>query len=366
MKLSRRNFIGLTLTSGIFALYNNQIFANSNIGIQKQKVLVIIEMRGGNDGLNTIIPYRNPIYFSQRPNISIHNSLKLNSELSLNPMMQSLLPFWYEKQLTFVLGVGWPKPNRSHFMAMDQWSTGSESGIGKGWLAKISDSINNEKYLLSLGPTGSNAIEGSKVNSLHFLGNEKQLLRNHTYENIEILNQRKSLKRFLEIEEFSTQKIIELKNKMKKLPLDIKLPKGQLSKQTLTALKIINTDFPPSFIQMEIGGFDTHQNQINRQNRLLQELSENISLLKKGTEKLNKNVELNIVVTSEFGRRLKENGSKGTDHGSASIALLIGNSFKEKFIGKYPDLGNLDSRGDLIPNLYPNDLYDYIQSKIWG
>ena len=117
---------------------------------------------------------------------------------------------------------------------------------------------------------------------------------------------------------------------------------------------------------MELGGFDTHQNQIIRQNRLLQELSENISLLKKGTEKLNNNVELNIVVTSEFGRRLKENGSRGTDHGSASVALLIGNVFKEKFIGQYPDLSNLDSRGDLIPNLYPNDLYDYIQNKIWG
>ena len=117
---------------------------------------------------------------------------------------------------------------------------------------------------------------------------------------------------------------------------------------------------------MEIGGFDTHQNQIIRQNRLLKELSENISFLKKGAERLNKNIELNIVVTSEFGRRLKENGSKGTDHGSASVAFLIGDAFKEKFIGKYPDLSNLDSRGDLIPNLYPNYLYDYVEKKIWG
>ena len=117
---------------------------------------------------------------------------------------------------------------------------------------------------------------------------------------------------------------------------------------------------------MEIGGFDTHQNQIIRQNRLLKELSENISFLKKGAERLNKNIELNIVVTSEFGRRLKENGSKGTDHGSASVAFLIGDAFKEKFIGKYPDLSNLDSRGDLIPNLHPNYLYDYVEKKIWG
>ena len=366
MKLSRRNFIGLTLTSGLYALYNNQILANSNLGIKKQKVLVLIEMRGGNDGLNTIIPYRNSIYFSQRPNISINNSFKLNSTLAINPMMGSLLPLWEEKKLTFVLGVGWPNPNRSHFMAMDQWSTGSESGVGKGWLAKISDLIKNEKYLLSLGPTGSNAIEGSKVNSLHLLGNEKKLLNNPNYENIEIANKRKSLKKFLEIEKFSMNKIVELKNKMQKLPSDIKIPKGQLSKQTSTALKIINTDFPPSFIQMELGGFDTHRNQIIRQNRLLKELSENIYALKRGTEKLNKNVELNIVVTSEFGRRLKENGSKGTDHGSASVAFLIGDIFNEKFIGKYPDLNDLDTRGDLIPNLQPNDLYGYIQNKIWG
>ena len=85
-------------------------------------------MRGGNDGLNTIIPYKNTIYFSQRPNIAINNSLKLNSELALNPMMESLIPLWDKKQLTFALGVGWPNPNRSHFMAMDQWSTGKESG----------------------------------------------------------------------------------------------------------------------------------------------------------------------------------------------------------------------------------------------
>ena len=77
MNLSRRNFLSLTLTSGLIALYNNKVFANSSFGTQKQKVLILIEMRGGNDGLNTIIPYKNTIYFSQRPNISIKNSLEI-------------------------------------------------------------------------------------------------------------------------------------------------------------------------------------------------------------------------------------------------------------------------------------------------
>ena len=83
MNLSRRNFIGLTLTSGVLALYENKILANPKFGKNKQKVLVLIELRGGNDGLNTIIPYRNSIYFSQRPNISIKNFLKLNSEFAI-------------------------------------------------------------------------------------------------------------------------------------------------------------------------------------------------------------------------------------------------------------------------------------------
>ena len=366
MNLSRRNFLSLTLTSGLIALFNNQVVANANLGRQKQKVLILIEMRGGNDGLNTIIPYQNIIYFSQRPNIAIHNSLKLNSELALNPMMESLIPLWDKKQLTFALGIGWDNPNRSHFMAMDQWSTGKESGVGKGWLAKISDSINSEKYLLSLGPTGSNAIEGSNVNSLHFLGKEKNLFSNSSYINKEILKNRNSLKTFLEIDQFSTNKIIDFKKNLKKLPTNIQRPKGQLAKQTSTALQIINTDSPPTFIQMELGGFDTHQNQITRQNKLLKELSENIYFLKNGAEKLNKNIELNIVVTSEFGRRLKENGSNGTDHGSASVAFLVGDAFNEQFIGEYPDLKNLDNRGDLIPNISPRYLYDYIQKKIWG
>ena len=117
---------------------------------------------------------------------------------------------------------------------------------------------------------------------------------------------------------------------------------------------------------MELGGFDTHQNQITRQNKLLKELSENIYFLKNGADKLNKNIELNIVVTSEFGRRLKENGSNGTDHGSASVAFLVGDAFNDQFIGEYPDLKNLDNRGDLIPNISPSYLYDYIEKKIWG
>ena len=147
MKITRRNFIGLGISSLILPIYKDFAFANLNLKTKKKSLLILIELRGGNDGLNTLIPYTNSVYYSQRPNISVKEFTKLNSNLALNRSLNDLLPLWNEKKLTFALGVGWAKPNRSHFKAMDQWSTGNQEGIGKGWVAKISDSIENQNYL---------------------------------------------------------------------------------------------------------------------------------------------------------------------------------------------------------------------------
>ena len=365
MNITRRNFISIGIGSIILPIYKDFAFANSNLNTQKKPVLILIELRGGNDGLNTIIPYTNSIYYSQRPNISVNDFTKLNSNLALNRSLNDLLPLWNEKKLTFALGVGWAKPNRSHFKAMDQWSTGNAEGIGKGWIAEISDSIQNKHYLLSLGPTSSLALEGGVSNSLHFIGNENKIIGKINYEKSDLLKDRKNLQKLIEVEKFSNNEIRKIKNKIRPLPSNIKIPKGSLSKQTALALKLINTDSTPTFMHMEQGGYDTHQNQIIRQNKKLKELGSTIYALKRGAERLNKDLDLNIVITSEFGRRLKENGTKGTDHGSASISILVGDSFTEQFLGNYPSLDNLDLRGDLIPNISPTSLYEYAQRKIW-
>ena len=365
MKLSRRNFLNLVLFSSLVPNYGRYLFAKEKNKTGKKPVLVLIELRGGNDGLNTIIPYTNPIYFSQRPNIAINKYFKLNSELALNSNMEELLPLWKERKLTFALGVGWPNTNRSHFKAMDQWSTANEEGLGEGWLAKLSNSLKYDQSLLSLGPTGSKSLEGENVKTLHLFGNLRESNESLNFRNHKNYENRKVLEQFLKVEEFSRNEINKIINEMQTLPKEIIIPRGKLAKQTEMALKLINTNNPPAFMQMELNGFDTHQNQLNKHNNRLKELSENIFILKKGAEKLKDNIDLNIVVTSEFGRRLKENDLLGTDHGSASIALLIGDAFTEKFIGYYPDLKKVDSRGDLIPNLSPINLYSYLAKKIW-
>ena len=281
MNISRRKFIGLSICGGIFPLYKDFAFANSILKNQKKPVLILIELRGGNDGLNTIIPYSNPTYFSKRPNISIKNFVKLNSNLALNPSLKDLLPLWDAKKLTFALGIGWSQPNRSHFKAMDQWSTGNIDGIGKGWIAKISDSIKNKNYLLSLGLTSSIALEGGNSNSLHFIGNEQKIIQELNYQESALLKDRETLRNFIEIEKFSTNEILKIKNKIRKLPTNIQIPKGSLSKQISLALKLINTESPPTFMHLEQGGYDTHQNQLMRQNKKLSELGSTIHALKK-------------------------------------------------------------------------------------
>ena len=119
-------------------------------------VLVLLELRGGNDGLNTVAPVHDPLYLKARPTLALRDGLPLADGLALHPALAPLLPLWQSRRLAFALGVGWPTPNRSHFKAADQWATGSASGEGPGWLTRAVP----QGPLLALGPGGCAAMEG--------------------------------------------------------------------------------------------------------------------------------------------------------------------------------------------------------------
>ena len=107
----------------------------------RRSVFILLELRGGNDGLNTIAPISDPLYSQARPSIHLHpeEALPLKAGLALHPALSPLLPLWQKQRLTFALGVGWNNPNRSHFKASDQWATASPSGDGPGWLSTVLD-----------------------------------------------------------------------------------------------------------------------------------------------------------------------------------------------------------------------------------
>ena len=121
-------------------------------------VLLLLELRGGNDGLNTLAPVRDPLYRKARPTLALRDALPLADGLALHPALAPLLPLWHSRRLAFALGVGWPSPNRSHFKAADQWTTASPSGEGPGWLASAFDQRRSAGPLVALGPTGCEAM----------------------------------------------------------------------------------------------------------------------------------------------------------------------------------------------------------------
>lgn len=323
---------------------------------RQDRVLVLLELRGGNDGLNTVIPYRDPAYRQARPTIAIAEGPALQRDLILHPAMGPLQPIWKARRLAFALGVGWTRPNRSHFKAADQWAKGTTTGAGPGWLAEGLDRRRSAGPLVSLGPTGSSALEGGKALALQMA---PALLKGRLSPRLDPAQAGSNtvLRRMLELEADGRRELIRLRQALRPLPTGLVVPRGALGQQVGLALQLIASGAAPPVIQMAHSGYDTHAGQEQRHSRILAELAEGLVCFERGMEMIPRRPRVTLLTTSEFGRRLRENESRGTDHGSASMALLMGDGVPYPFLGDYPDLSRLDERGDLVPGLTPPQLY---------
>ena len=329
-----------------------------------QPVLVLLELKGGNDGLNTVIPYRDPAYRSARPTLVIDDGPLLGDDLMLHPALSPLMGAWGAKRLAFALGVGWNKPSRSHFRAQDQWATGTLAGEGDGWFAKAVARGQEQRSLVALGPSGSAALEGAGALSVQMHPQIEQ----HTWR-VDPLEPSRAgsnriLRRMLELEAEGNQEAHRLLQSLGALPTGLTLPRGNLGEQVGLALRLISSPDPPAVIQIEPGGFsgfDTHAQQLTRHGRSLAQLGEALAAFDQGLRLMTNRPQVTLLAVSEFGRRLQQNASGGTDHGSASVAMLIGDLVPHPFLGSYPSLTDLDERGDLTPSLSPLELYEKVK-----
>jgi uncharacterized protein (DUF1501 family) len=326
-------------------------------------VLVLLELRGGNDGLNTVAPVRDPLYRQARPTLALTDALPLADGLALHPALAPLQPLWRSQRLAFALGVGWAKPNRSHFKAADQWSTASPSGEGPGWLAAAFDQRREAGPLVALGPSGSAAMEGGEVLALQLSPAELRGRQPAGFEPDRAGNN-PVLRRMLELEQAGQRELQHLRKELAPLPAGLEIPRGGLGQQVALALRLIGSGACPPVLQFAQGGYDTHVNQANPHSRVLGELATALSAFAAGLERLPNRPQVSLLAVSEFGRRLRENGSRGTDHGSASVALLLGDQVPHHFLGTYPSLSNLDDRGDLLASLSPPELYRQVLQSV--
>ena len=360
--MKRRDFIKQSVLASSVVFIPKFIKAiENNVGVgQGFKKLVIIQLAGGNDGLNTIVPYRNDIYYINRPEIAIPKSgvLKATDELGFNENLAALKNLYDQGYLSIINNVGYPNPNRSHFRSTDIWQTASDSNeyLHTGWLGRFIDEYGKNPYSgIELDDSLSLIMKGKTINGIAtknprvlFRNTQtpyfKEVLKYHSNEHLSDHNLGYLYKTMIEAESsakyiFETSKTFQNK---------LEYPNNPFGKQLKTTAQFINSGLQSRVYFVSMGGFDTHANQLTRQNRLLGIYSKSMEVFVKDLERNDTFKDTLVLTFSEFGRRVKQNAANGTDHGSANNVFVIGKNLKKKgFYNEAPDLSNLDSNGDL-------------------
>ena len=370
----RRDFIkklGMAAGAGTMSMALGNIplraFQNSMLKTAdvNGKVLVLIQMSGGNDGLNTVIPYEDSIYYNKRPNIAIpkQDVLKLNSLTGLHPSLEPFKQFYDDGKLAIVQNVGYPDNNRSHFRSTDIWLSGSDSDqyINDGWIGRYlaNGVMNDTNYNLdhpmavSLGSTqetlldctcqsGSMGISFEDPNQFFQLINGS-VADNDPPPNTVAGNQLKFIKdiaaRSIKFAEIIKEKADTIDNKAN-------YPNTNLAEQLSIIAQLVAGGLETQVYSASIGGFDTHSNQLGRHGNLMSNLADSLSAFQKDLELLGVAERVVTMTFSEFGRTVEQNGSQGTDHGAAAPLFILGKNVNGGIWGDNPDLADLDRSGD--------------------
>jgi len=337
----------------------------------KDNILVVIEMTGGNDGVNTVIPYADDLYHKARPTLRQTKEVvfRLDDHVGLHPSMQNgFKPLWEKGQLAVVQGVGYPNPDRSHFEAMDIWqSADPKRATATGWLGRTAIEIDNRnggvpilhiglarQPLAISGAPGGGAVSINDQNSFRLdLGKGDAARQKERRKLIDDLSaptgkaNENDLASFVQRRQLQTLTAVENLRELLQGPNAV--PRGYgggLAQKLQLIAGLIAKGFGTRIFYAHIDGFDTHSGQASTHANLLGELADSVGNFFRLLKESGHDSRVRLMTFSEFGRRVDENGSKGTDHGSASCLFLAGPSVKGGVVGKHPSLSDLDV-GDL-------------------
>jgi uncharacterized protein (DUF1501 family) len=353
-------------------------------------ILVVLQLAGGNDGLNTVVPYADDAYHVARPQLRFtpDQVLKIDSHIALNPKLTGLKSLYDEGHLAIAQGVGYPNPNRSHFRSTEIWQTASDSDktANKGWLGRYFDSCcagadptvgvaiggetpqafaaknptgvtfarpeqfrfqpselgrgemsAEEIFFRQLNESGANDESGSAATNA---GGSIGAISGKTKTDLSTLD---FLQRTALDAQLSSDKILAIARKYKSA---VPYPPGQLAASLNTIARMIGGGLPTRVYYASQGGFDTHAGQLNTHQRLMGEFNDAISAFVADLKQQGNFGRVLLMTFSEFGRRVQENANGGTDHGAAAPMFILGGAVKAGLFGKQPSLADLD-HGDL-------------------
>lgn len=325
-------------------------------------VLVVCEFTGGNDGLNTIVPYADAEYYKLRPTIGIKESdvLKLNESMGLHPGLAGLHELYNEGKVAVVQSVGYPDPNRSHFKSMDIWHAASPNlGLTNGWIGRHFDLLASSG---SLSPVAGLGLSTEKPRALNAkvtsvpcfasLADIQSMVGNQDSERLlrEIQGEKSATGSAIHTIQSANNAALDamsdLKNKLKVFEPKQSYANDRFGNGFKQISHLVVASPQTRVVYFRAGGFDTHSKQPEAHGSLMKQFGDAILAFQREMEATGRADKVMVLVFSEFGRRSYENGSLGTDHGAAGPMMLIGKNVKGGFHGRSPDLSDLD-RGDL-------------------
>ena len=336
--------------------------ATSIQGFKDDRVLVVIQLGGGNDGLNTVVPYSSDDYYRVRPKLGLKQDrlIALNDDLALNDRLEPLARIFDEGNLAIVQGVGYPNPDRSHFRSMEIWHTASESDRfeSSGWIGRYFDHFCTGSARphagIAVGKERPQAFQGAKGLGVAFEnpmdfgwhpGTSGDTLANFKKLNGEVSARNQELDFLRHVTSnalMSSQEVREAIDRSRG-----RIEGGHPLRRTLSVVeKLIKGGLDTRIFFVSATGFDTHANQLGQHDNLLRVVGNAIESFQTNLRNDGISDRVLTMVFSEFGRRVAENNSGGTDHGTAAPMFLVGDGVIGGLHGQAPDLGDLD-QGDL-------------------
>jgi uncharacterized protein (DUF1501 family) len=395
MGISRRLFlkgslgaIGLTLPVCELLMLAMQSTEAAPRKVGSSRILVVIQLAGGNDGLNTIVPYTDDAYYKARPAIGVKqkDALQLDSKLGFNPAASELSELYKQGKVTIVQGVGYPEPNRSHFRSIEIWQTAEPRKVkDTGWLGRYLDYAYPEHAsakgelrfpAINVEPILPKTLSGQRVvvpsisdlGSFRFQADPKneadRKAQVETFNAIyrDFNTDRKFVEKLRLVGMDTTRASDYLQKLAEGYKTTAEYPNDAFGTRMKFIAQMITSGLNCNVYNVSINGFDTHTNQQRDHERMLRRLSSGIKALQSDLESHGVDKDVLIMTFSEFGRRVAENNGRGTDHGAAAPMLLVGSSVKGGITGEHPSLTDLQD-GDLKYKIDFRNVYATVLDK---
>jgi uncharacterized protein (DUF1501 family) len=397
-RITRRHFLkrGATFVSvSLAAPYmmmhtsssDNSVFAQASTESTTNNLLVVVRLQGGNDGINTVVPITDPVYRASRPTLALAEKdvLPISEKFAFHPKMKNFQEFFKGGRLAVIHGVGYPNSNLSHFRATDIWETAApEKYLSEGWLGKyldlsIAQNHRDEFIAANIGISLPLALVGQKVvvpsiaslEAYRFQTDAKyQGDRANQVDTFLKLSRRSQFDLFEEYVAKTGLSAYESAEQLQKAAgaykSTVEYGKDPFAQGLKLLAQIIAGGLGTQVLFISIGGFDTHAAQAKDHETLWNYVDNGIGAFYKDLLQLDVADHVILMTYSEFGRRVRENGSRGTDHGTAAPMFVLGNKIKGGFYGDYPSLTQLDNNGNLIHNVDFRSVYHTVLEDWMG